>query len=147
MAPYRIEDYYNEVVSIGNPELNSMRSTNIDLLYEHYFANIGLLSGGVFYKDILDFTFTESRALAEGVWNGLLEERPVNGDDATVYGAEVAWQQRFDFLPDPFNGAGLYFNYTFTHSEADYGNEVKYSLPRQVRILDGQVEADERAGR
>ena len=47
--------------SLGNPDLKPATSTNLDLLFEHYFRPLGLLSGGLFYKKIKDpiFRFTK----------------------------------------------------------------------------------------
>jgi hypothetical protein len=34
---------------------------NFDLMFEKYFKTIGIVSAGVFYKDIKDFIVTETR--------------------------------------------------------------------------------------
>ena len=44
--------------------------------------------------------------------------QPLNGDAATVRGAEMAFQNQLRFLPGPLNGIGVYANYTFTTSSA-----------------------------
>ena len=59
MVPYReIED--SEELSIGNPDLEATTSVNFDLMAEHYFGSVGLVSGGVFYKQISDFIVTQT---------------------------------------------------------------------------------------
>ena len=44
-------------IVLGNPELQPTTSWNYDLLFEHYFQSVGVVSGGFFYKDITDFIF------------------------------------------------------------------------------------------
>jgi TonB-dependent receptor len=132
LSPYRVVDFDDQQLSIGNPNLVSLRSTNLDLLFEHYFMNVGLISAGVFYKSISDFTFTESTSITGGEFDGWIQEQPINGDEASVYGVELGWQQRLSFLPGVLSGLGLYANYAYTYSAADYGRDEKYPLPYQV---------------
>jgi len=42
----------------GNPDLEPTTSVNFDFSAEYYINSIGLLSGGLFYKNIDDFIFT-----------------------------------------------------------------------------------------
>ena len=44
-------------ITRGNPDLGPTFSHNLDLMGEYYFKNIGILSGGVFYKKISDIVF------------------------------------------------------------------------------------------
>lgn len=132
LSPYRVVDFDDQILEIGNPGLVSLRSTNLDLSMEHYFMNVGMISAGGFYKYISDFTFFESSSIDSGEFAGWIQETPVNGDNALVLGLELGWQQRFTFLPGVFSGLGLFANYTFTYSEADYGRDEKYPLPYQV---------------
>ncbi|MEL6252336.1 MAG: TonB-dependent receptor [Bacteroidota bacterium] len=117
LVPYReIED--GEELSIGNPELEPTTAMNLDLMAEHYFSTIGIVSGGLFFKDISDFIVTEAREdfLFEGTtWGDFA--RPINGGDATVWGAEIAFQRQLDFLPGALKGLSIYGNYTYTNSE------------------------------
>lgn len=118
VLPYREQD--REEVKFGNPNLEYPRSTNIDFLAERYLRK-GILSGGVFYKRIDDFIFFFKRFAHEGDPKdfGLVEiTKAVNGVKASVYGAELQLQAKFDFLPGILSNFGIYSNYTFTHSEA-----------------------------
>jgi len=104
-------------ISIGNPDLTPTTSINFDLMAEHYFKSIGVVSGGVFYKDISDF-------IVDGIksdYTYLGQEwkkftQPINGGDATLFGVELAFQRQFDFLPGIFRQFGFYANYTYTKS-------------------------------
>lgn len=118
VLPYREED--RDEVKFGNPNLRYPRSTNIDFLAERYLKK-GIISGGVFYKRIDDFIFFFKRFAHEGDPKdfGLVEiTKAVNGDKAFVYGAELQWQSKFDFLPGFLGNFGIYSNYTYTYSEA-----------------------------
>ena len=48
----------DQEIYLGNPELNPTTSMGFDLMAEHYYKNVGILSGGLFYKDIQDFIYT-----------------------------------------------------------------------------------------
>jgi TonB-dependent receptor len=118
LVPFRevyIED--NELV-IGNPDLTPTTSMNFDLMYENYFKSIGLLSGGVFYKDIQDFivgTTLRDYSFEGKTWD--LFEKTVNAGDANILGAELAFQRQLDFLPGALKGLGIYANYTYIYSK------------------------------
>jgi TonB-dependent receptor len=117
LVPYR-EIADGVELSIGNPALEATTSTNFDIFAEHYFGTVGIVSGGLFYKDINDFIVTERRLDFEfegTVWDNFA--RPINGGNATLFGAEVAFQRQLDFISPALKGVGIYFNYTFTTSE------------------------------
>ena len=48
----------DEEIIVGNAELDPTTSMNFDLMAEHYFQSVGIISGGLFYKDINDFIYT-----------------------------------------------------------------------------------------
>ncbi len=108
----------------GNPFLVPTTSNNVDVLVEHYLSSVGIISGGFFYKRlknyIFPFTFEEDRPT--GGPTGPIETfdiiEPRNGDSANLYGFELAFQNRFTFLPGPLDGFGVYANYTYVNSEA-----------------------------
>jgi len=103
----------------GNPSLKPYEADNYDLSLEYYPKALGVLSAGVFAKDIRNFIF--SQTLAGRGQFGYDLRTPLNGKKATIRGLELAWQQNFTMLPSPFDGLGLYSNYTITDSNANYG--------------------------
>lgn len=130
-----IPDDDSEILA-GNPNLKATYSYNFDLMLEKYYKSVGLLSGGVFYKNLNDFIYTyrdnqytNSEFATDfpgqpnpipvtnsGNW-GLTQQR--NGESVSVYGFEVAVQRQLDFIPGKFfKGLGVYLNYTFTESNA-----------------------------
>jgi len=50
--------------------------------------------------------------------------RPVNVGTAKIQGAEIGWNQFFDFLPAPFDGFGMSANYTYIKSSTSVPNNL-----------------------
>lgn len=134
LVPYRNVNFADNELSAGNSELKPIRSMNLDLMAEHYFDNVGILSGGVFYKDIKDFIYqTQSLNYNDPLTGNEFAKftTPLNGEGAQVYGFEVSAQRQLDFLPGFLKNFGLYANYTFTHSET-----------KGLRNADGELRQD-----
>ncbi|MDP5045390.1 MAG: TonB-dependent receptor [Leeuwenhoekiella sp.] len=112
LVPYRQRE--DDEISIGNPQLEPTTSMNFDFMAERYFESVGILSGGVFYKNLQDFIYTQKTDQEDGI--ELFQ--PLNGDKATIFGAEVAFQRQLDFLPGFLKNFGIYLNYTYLNSEA-----------------------------
>ncbi len=115
--------FEDEEIFVGNPDLDPATSMNFDLMAEHYFSSVGIVSGGLFYKKINDFTYvfsgeTENDDFGEET-TGYDIFQPLNGDKASIFGAEVAFQRQLDFLPGFAKNFSLYLNYTFLASDAD----------------------------
>lgn len=106
-------------VSSGNPNLKPYRSINWDASMDFYPKSLGVISVGVFFKDISDFIYSE--VLAGGGIGGGSLSTPLNGDMAKVSGVEAEWQQQLTQLPSPFDGLGFYANATLTDSESVLG--------------------------
>ncbi|MCO6176157.1 TonB-dependent receptor [Flavobacterium sp. NRK F10] len=112
----------DEEIYVGNPDLKPTTSTNFDLLGEYYFKSVGLISGGLFYKDISDFIYqfqTEIDADLYGAGtSGYRVYQPLNGDRASIFGVEVSFQRNLDFLPGFAKNFNVYLNYTYLTSDA-----------------------------
>jgi iron complex outermembrane receptor protein len=117
----------------GNPYLKPMESIQYDVSLEWYFAPTGSLTGTVFYKDLSNF-FVHG-ASRQAVTNPATGQTALvdvvstrNGGSGEMYGFEIAHQQFFDMLPEPFDGFGVQANYTWIgatgvpNNEEDYGN-------------------------
>lgn len=103
----------------GNPGLDPIKATNYDASLEWYFAPTGSVTLAVFHKDITDYIFTgtETETFTNGgVTYDFLMTRYVNGDEGTVDGFELAYQQFYDFLPGWLSGFGVQGNFTFIDS-------------------------------
>ncbi len=112
LVPYAEFSPDDEELVRGNPNLEAATSMNLDLMYENYFQNIGLVSGGVFYKDIDNFIYeqVEENFTDPQFGNNLEFTTSQNGGTAEVYGLEVSFQRQI------WKGLGLYLNYTYTQS-------------------------------
>lgn len=120
LVPQFIVDDNAKTISKSNPDLKPAHSKGIDLLYETYTNNLGLLSAGVFYKKIDDL-LTSSTTFQAYNNDQYKVTQPINGGTADVYGFEFAYNQRFNFLDVEFlKPFGIYFNYTYTHSKANF---------------------------
>ena len=112
--------FEDEEIVLGNSELDPTTSMNFDFMAEHYFDNVGILSGGVFYKRINNFIYTQIGEVPVGETNaGFRTFQPQNGDDAYVTGAEVSFQRQLDFLPGFAKNFGIFLNYTYLNSKAN----------------------------
>lgn len=116
LVPFEFFD--DEDLEIGNPSLDPTTSLNLDIMGEHYFSNIGILSAGIFYKNLDDFIYT---AAFEEERDGTVFDvtQPQNGGTATIVGFEIALQRKLNFLPGFLKYLTLYTNYTFTDSETN----------------------------
>ena len=135
LAPYRIVNREDEELEFGNPNLEATTSSNFDLLGEYYFNSVGIISAGVFVKQIDDFIYITTYDNIGGAFDGYTTLQPVNGGEATLAGFEVNLQQQLTFLPGFASGLGIYANYTYSWSEAELtsedGDPRKVALPGQ----------------
>jgi TonB-dependent receptor len=109
---------YNFEASSKNPFLKPIDANQLDLTAEWYFAKVGSLTGAVFYKDlsniILD-NYGYTRTLTN---NGQSFAVTVNGPanatgHAKIKGAEISYQQTYDFLPGALRGLGTQATFTY----------------------------------
>ncbi len=132
LAPYEYINYDAQMIRKGNPDLTASTVMNLDLMAEHYFSSTGVLSGGLFYKNMNDFIFENISTQESCEFEGFQVLQPMNGTGADVWGAEIAWQQRLFFLPGFLSNLGVYTNYTYSGSNAQLRIDREVSLPRQI---------------
>jgi len=97
-------DFYNPTAVGGNPELESLKSTNIDLAYENYYAEGSYYAVNIFRKEITDFISTETRSenlfgLTNAAYGEIIMAARACTDewvqagrlDTVSYGAEGSW--------------------------------------------------------
>ena len=125
IIPSQEANLEDEEATVGNFDLKPVSAVNLDLLGEHYFGSVGVLSGGLFYKRLTDFiyprTLFNSQYPLTGtpVATGLEVTQSQNGEAADLIGVEVAFQRNLDFLPGALSGLNVYLNYTYTQSRAN----------------------------
>jgi TonB-dependent receptor len=131
LAPHEIVQQEDGEIIRGNPSLKPTTSDNMDVMAEHYLQSVGVVSGGFFYKRLNDyvfpFTFTQ-----QNFGDLYRVTQPQNGDSASLWGLELAFQNQFRFLPGPLSGLGIYANYTWTDSTARFPDRTAdATLPGQ----------------
>lgn len=118
LVPYEKIIREDEEIAKGNPNLEPTTSMNFDVRATHFFNSVGIASGGVFYKSIKDFIYTQIGEEEAGEFAGFKTFQPLNGENAYVAGIELAYQRQLDFLPGFAKNFGVYLNYTHITSEA-----------------------------
>lgn len=132
---FEIEEDDGEIerkAEVGNPFLEPLNATNLDVNLAYYPGNVAVLSAGVFYKDIENFVVRADVA-GTGEFADFDEViKPLNGPDARLFGVELNYVQQMNFLPAPWDGLIVSANYTHTDSEANLDfRDTTISLPRQ----------------
>lgn len=137
-------------ISRGNTGLKPTRANNFDLMYEYYFDNLGIVSGGVFYKKLKDIVFSNRSMENIGGTTYMLTQAS-NISDGELIGIEMGINKRLSFLPGFLSGLGVEANYTFIQSEASVPvigttRLDKTSLPNQSKHLYNAILYYERNG-
>lgn len=147
-AGTRVPNIFNPAVTVGNPDLRPQLATTYDAALEWYFAPGGLLSAGVFQKNIVDRPFSVVERVPFGTLGipsnlfncaslgagacppalggstidpNFLFDRTitVNQSELKLKGLELAYQQNFTFLPQPFDGLGITSSFTLIDQQGD----------------------------
>lgn len=122
LVPYLDVVTEDEEVYLGNAELDPTTAINFDLMAEHYFQSVGIVSAGVFFKKINDFIYTSVFDASDDRYGQGTTDfevyQPHNGEDANLFGAEFSFQRQLDFLPGFAKNINVYLNYTYLASDA-----------------------------
>ena len=109
-------------ISGGNPDLEPYRAKSLDAYAEYYLPHRGLLSFGVFLKDIEDPIFGTTQTVPGAPFgfpnNDVRLSGALNGSDGEIKGFEFNYSQQFGFLPEPWDGFGTSINYTQAEDSA-----------------------------
>ena len=114
-------------VTANNPDLQPQYSRNFDAGLEYYFEPAGLLSVGVFEKNLRNFIFRSTVGTLDAdnefgpSYNGYELTTDLNGGKATIRGLEFSYNQQFSNLPGFWRGFGAFLNFTWLRTEGDYG--------------------------
>ncbi len=127
-SPRQIVSSNGNRVSRGVPGLLPSESTNYDAFLSFKSNKLGLLTFGVFTKDIERLIFRRSVPLLDpeeaGLpidYRGFTLDEPINNTGTTkVEGFEIDWQTTLSFLPKPFNGIVFNANFARIDSETQY---------------------------
>lgn len=145
IIPAQEANLEDRALTLGNAELVPVSAINLDLLAERYFGNVGIISGGVFYKKLDNFIYNRT-LFAQPYRNNpdLLVNitQAQNGNQANLLGLELAFQRSFSKLPGALKGLSLYANYTYTSSNADIQSRISDADNQDLRetiTLPGQA--------
>ncbi len=125
----------NGNIDYNNHALKPATSENLDLVVSFLSNEIGLLSFNGFKKRIKDLVFFSQTYTSDlSKWPELpqtgnqlynLNTYVNNPNNIDLWGIETEWQTHFWYLPKPFDGLVLNFNYTHIFSEASYPRSEK----------------------
>ncbi len=110
--------------SLGNPDLKAEVADNFDVLFERYLHPFGVVSGGVFYKHLMDPIVSTTRVLENFQPTPIAPvgtytvSQPFNAGSAWIAGFEAAYTQHLSSLPGLLGGLGISANYGYTNSAA-----------------------------
>ncbi|HMS20953.1 TonB-dependent receptor [uncultured Sphingorhabdus sp.] len=113
-------------IRTGNRFLRPVESWNYDLSVEWYWADVGSLTVSAFVKDIKNIVNSGAVIRPFQTQSGITDvlfDTPVNSDGGTLKGAEIAYQQTYDFLPGFLSGLGAQLTYTYVDA-GDFNNST-----------------------
>jgi TonB-dependent receptor len=142
LIPRTNVNYDTQAVSTSNPSLKPQTADNFDLSAEYYFEPAGMVSVGLFLKELKSFIYTAGGATVPtgadngfgGEYAGYTLTTQYNGGSAKIKGIEVNYTQQFTFLPGIWKGLGAYANYTRLSAEGNYGSGSAISLQPTPKI-------------
>jgi TonB-dependent receptor len=140
-VPFRIfeieeddEDIFEGAIEAGNSDLDPLESMNYDVALEWYLEPAGVLSAGLFYKDMENPIYNRIQLLEaqedeqgnlipvefEGrLYSELEIQQFQNAPTGEILGVELGFQQQFTSLPGLLRGLGVSVSYTWTDSESE----------------------------
>lgn len=118
-------------VTQNDPGLKPQYSRNYDASLEYYFEPAGVISAGVFRKNIRDFIARGTEDIPAGADNGFggdfagfVLNTTTNQGSAKIEGFELNGSLQLSMLPKPFNGLRVFANYTKMKTQGTYANGV-----------------------
>lgn len=104
----------------GNPDLEPVRSDNLDASLEWYYDKGSYLSAAVFQKDIDTTIFLASEPIPFPIGDELFSIRTFGNFGGTkVKGLELGMAHAFNYLPGPLKHLGMTANYTIVDENSD----------------------------
>jgi hypothetical protein len=123
LADYRVYDYENNIIVVGNPSLVRSKVSNADLRYEWFPSAGEILSISGFYKNFDN--------PIEQVNKGNDVYSYANATKASAYGAELELRKKLNFAKSSFlNHLTVYANAAFIKGDVKFG-DVSYNSPLQ----------------
>lgn len=134
------EDASPPTITAGDPDIQPERSHNLNFSLEYYFGRQNVVSVTWFRSDLKGVQETTVTDLDADGYDGdvffagwrLTTFR--NGPKSHRTGIELDYSQQFDSLPKPFNGLGIFGNYT----QIEYDRQ-NVRLNRPSRLANGGI--------
>jgi TonB-dependent receptor len=128
-------DVDNKVITTGNPNLKPTTGDNFDLTFEYYLPNGGILQLGAFDKQFDNYIVATRSQGTDPRLSGVVTFFTFgNISSAYARGIEAAYNQRFAWLPQPFDGLGVEANITAVDSQAALRSGESTALPGTSKI-------------
>ncbi len=117
-------------INTNNPHLDPFISNNFDASLEWYFDDASILSATFFYKDIVSLIENVTTEQAIDILQIFADDSTqttsqifdlkskVNGEGASLQGAEFTFQHSFTNLPGLLSNTGALVNYTYIDNSA-----------------------------
>ena len=118
LAPFAVEDFVNNSLVVGNPDLVMTEVKNYDFRLEFYPNSGEQLSVAAFYKDFtnpIEQITSPTAANIEFTW--------VNNTKARLYGIELELRKNLGFLTQALNNFEISGNLSLVESSADVNEE------------------------
>ncbi len=123
LATYRVYDYENAILLVGNDLLKRSKNTNADLRYEWFPTSGEIISASLFYKYFKNPI--EQTNQANDVYSF------ANADHANTYGIEVELRKRLSNVTSSFlNHLTFYANGAYIKGSVQF-DTLKYNSPLQ----------------
>ena len=115
-----------DVVTTNNPGLRPQYADSYDLSIEHYSEPAGIVSLGLFRKDISDYIVSQIGVVPPGFplgeqYVGYQLRTSVNGGSAKVQGLEFNLVRQLNFIPRSIGLFTFKGNLTVLRAEGDFG--------------------------
>ena len=147
IVPNTTVNEQTDVVTTNNPGLRPQFADSYDLSLEYYTEPAGLVSLGVFRKDISDYIVSQIGVVPPGFplgeqYVGYELRTSVNGGSAKVQGLEFNLVRQLNFIPRQLGLFTFKGNLTVLSAEGDFGTgsrlrsgQVPGFIPRAWNIV------------
>lgn len=131
LNPGTVVNELNNTITEGNTFLKPTVSNNADVMFEHYFDNVGIITAGAFYKNLRNIIY-DNQSVVTINDKLYVKSTPENLDKGRLLGFELGISKRFVELPGFLSRFGVEVNYSFVDSKMDL---PKYDKGMQVGVI------------
>ena len=126
-----IVDVGNQAVSVGNPNLKPTTENAFDAQLDYYLPSSGIVSLGAFDKEFSNYIV--NGIAYDNNYPGITGRTTIttyaNVGSSHARGIEAQYNQKFSFLPAPFDGLGALGNVTYVWSRFEIRPGERSRLP------------------